>query len=329
MRDFVRICVCSFGLLLPACGSDSESDPAETDGADSGATSGDSAATNNPSSGSSPSSGGDSGTNPSGGGEAGEASSADTSEPDTGSDDSNAEGESGGGPSGDLEGLSDEFDDPSSLAAWTLRHQAEGEEQGHEVLDINQSESDHLTFVPRAGGWFGNFRHSFLYKLVRGDFMIEVWVAAGRTSDPAAAPTEPYNSAGILVRDPSSRSGNENWVMHNVGWQNDRLGTEGKTTVSSMSNLTISAGARSGRLRVCRVGGEVVLTRRLDDEGEFRETHRFTRGDFADELQVGLVINGWNSLGGSPDLGRTPDLRAVFDYARFSEVSSVDDCLAD
>jgi hypothetical protein len=34
------------------------------------------------------------------------------------------------------------------------------------------------------------------------------------------------------------------------------------------------------------------------------------------ELQVGMMVNGWNSNGSTPDLGLVPDVVGTFDYIR-------------
>lgn len=81
---------------------------------------------------------------------------------------------------------------------------------------------------------------------------------------------------------------------------------------------------------MCRFGDRFVLVRRLDDDqGGFMQTHEFARPELPDDLQVGLVANGWNSEGLEPDPSITPDLRASFDYIRLWRPQSEADCMAD
>lgn len=43
-------------------------------------------------------------------------------------------------------------------------------------------------------------------------------------------------------------------------------------------------------------------------------------------VQAGLCLTAWNSQGGVPGFGTTPDVTARFDYARFSSITSIDEC---
>jgi hypothetical protein len=230
---------------------------------------------------------------------------------------------------GELSELSDEFDEPDALAQWRLRDVVEGTPAQYTTLDVDETTAGHLTIVPTASGWFADFDGPFMFKLVEGDFIVETHAAATSLSNPPGPPMEFFNSAGLLVRDPDHGENQEDWVAHNTGYQNQQVGTEGKSTVGSHSELTIQPGIHHGRLRICRIGDEVILTRELDDEDGFRETHRFSRPDLPSEVQVGLMSNGWNSLGVAPDTAREPDVMATFDYVRFWRPAGEADCLAD
>lgn len=224
--------------------------------------------------------------------------------------------------------LSDEFDDASTRSRWRLWQDVSGEDPRHELLDIDQTHPGMLTIRPRAGGWYAEHEGPLLYKLVDGDFLVETWVAASKVGDPDAPPDQPYNSAGLLVRDPNHAPGRDNWVMYNVGRQDGRVASEGKTTVDSQSVLELVEGARQGRLRICRLGSQLVLARQLDGEAAFTVTQRYDRGDLPGTLQVGTIVNGWNSLGPEPNLDVAPDLEATFDYVRFSRPTTEADCTA-
>lgn len=226
--------------------------------------------------------------------------------------------------------LSDEFDDPSTLARWRQWHQVQGEDPRHELLDLAERNPGMLTIRPRAGGWYGHHQGPLLYTMVSGDFRVETWVSAAKVGDPQAPPDEQFNSAGLMARDPEHGPGHDDWVMMNTGRQLGTLvGSEGKTTVGSQSTLELVDGPFRGRLRICRVGSAFVLVRLLEGETEWRVMNRYDRPDLPTDLQVGLVVNGWNSSGEEPDLGRTPDLEATFDYVRFALPQSEADCVAD
>lgn len=241
-------------------------------------------------------------------------------------------------PGPDLAALSDEFDDPSSLSAWQLLHELEDREAPYRELDIGDTNPGALTVLPTTSGWYNDYDGFFLFKEVTGDFMVEAEVRAEHVDDPETGPTLPYNSAGLEIRDPQSGPQDERWITHNVGFQASFIGTEGKTTESSRSELRLVRGLHHGRLRICRVGDVFVLTRRLADEDAWtqpsyypdrNEPARYERPDLPDTLQVGLMANGWNSTGGQPDESIEPDVRGVFEYIRFSSIESEADCLAE
>lgn len=254
---------------------------------------------------------------------------------DSGADSASDSGAGGEGPTNstldellDVE-VSDEFDDPATLDEWTRLSDVEGTEAPYDVLDIDESAEGRLTLIPRAGGWYNDFSGPFLFKTYRGDFILETSVLAGNVADLDAPPTENFNSAGLMLRDPASGTYTENWVIHNVGMQNGAgVATETKTTTDSVSALLLFPGPNRGRLRICRFGDQIIMARKLDGESEFTETHRYTR-DFPDTMQVGMMSNGWNSLGPEPDFQRTPDVHAEFDYVRFYPTSDESLCLAD
>jgi hypothetical protein len=221
-------------------------------------------------------------------------------------------------PAGDL---SDEFDSAATISDWTLLHVATGAPARHSVLDIATTTPGSLTMVPTAdNGWFEDDKGPFLFKSVTGDFVARTRVVAGRSGDPSQPPTQQFNSAGLLARNPASREGGgEDWLMYNVGFQDGRVGSEGKTTVDSGSTLFIVDGDHRAELVLCRVGSTFVMFRQNEGTTNLEETNRFDRADLPGTLQVGLIANGY---------GATPDLTATFEWVRFAVPSSEADCTA-
>jgi hypothetical protein len=231
-------------------------------------------------------------------------------------------------PADPFAGVSDEFDDPATLQTrWLWRQAVEGGPPQTAVFDVNASQAGMLSIQPLTSGWFGVYSGPFLYQHVRGDIVLEVEVFAGRVGLLDAAPTRPYNSAGIVVRDPVHGRNADNWLMVNIGHQAEFVGTETKTTVNSQSVLILDEAPHRGRLRLCRVGTTYVMARFLTSDETWTEIRRYERPDLPDEVQLGLVTNGWNSLGPQPDPNVAPDLFARFGYARFRRPASVEDCL--
>lgn len=231
----------------------------------------------------------------------------------------------GGGGTGGCVMLSDDFEDASTLNCWQLRHQAEGTFAQYDALDIDQTVAGHLAIQPTASGWYGEDEGVLVFKDVTGDFVVEVDVIARNEQMPQSAPVDSYHSAGLLVRDPASATGTQNWLMYNVGYQEAFVGTEGKTTVDSTSVLTLTPGQNQGRLRICRVGSDYMMYHRYPGETAWTEDHAFPRADLPATLQVGLIMNAW-----PPDMqGVARNVRGEFAEVTFGAVSGVADCTAD
>jgi len=148
---------------------------------------------------------------------------------------------------------------------------------------------------------------------------------------PGARPRESLR-ASSSIRQASShairraRRATENWVVHNVGFQDVSVATEAKTTVDSSSVYRLANGAPSGEVAICRLGSTFHLLRRLDGEAEWTEmtSHDdpayppYDRPDLPDTLQVGIMANAFSS----------PDILARFDYVHFTRPTSIEDCVA-
>ncbi|MBK8251334.1 MAG: hypothetical protein IPK82_01530 [Polyangiaceae bacterium] len=233
-----------------------------------------------------------------------------------------------GGTMDDLAALSDEFDNAATLPNWTLLHQELGLPAPYDTLDINQTEAGKLTIVPTVSAWYQDDMAAFLYKEVTGDFLVEVSAAAYQKGTENAAPTETFNSGGMLLRDPSSTLISQNWLMYNIGHQDSFLGVEGKATVNSQSQLILvpTGTSHEGTLRLCRVGNTVRMLRRLPGETGWVETHTFP-GTFTqtpattlpNTLQVGIIVNAY----------LVAQVRTEFDYIHFSRVTTLDECSAE
>jgi hypothetical protein len=233
-------------------------------------------------------------------------------------------GAGGGGEGGAVPcaSLSDEFDDASSLECWARREVVEGTPAQYELLDVDTTVPGQLVIEPTGSGWYDDDEGPFLYKELTGDFVVEVEAAALDEGDLVSAPSEPFHSAGLLARDPSSDQGTQDWVMYNLGRQEMFVGSEGKTTLSSMSVLTLLPGEHRGLLRMCRDGADIRLLRRLEGDAAWVEEHVYPRPDLPATLQVGLVINAW-----PPGGGDARNLHARFGYVRFGDPTA--GCSAD
>ena len=66
----------------------------------------------------------------------------------------------------DLTGLSDEFDDATSLSDWTRHHAVAGLPDQAAVIDIDGTSAGQLYVEPEVTSWFRDYRGIFLFKVV-------------------------------------------------------------------------------------------------------------------------------------------------------------------
>ncbi len=233
-----------------------------------------------------------------------------------------------GGVTSDLAALSDDFEDAATLEDWTLLNEQLGLAPPHELLDIDTTVPGKLTIVPLVSSWYQDDMATFLYKQVTGDFLVEVDAAAFQKGTESAPPTELFNSAGLLIRDPASTLADQHWLMYNIGRQEQFIGVEGKATVSSQSELVLipTDGAHAGRLRLCRIGDAVRMLRRLPGDAAWTQTHTYPDTfvqtpdhTFPETVQVGFIDNAYLVAG----------VRAEFEYIKFSRPVTEADCAAD
>ncbi|MEL6870948.1 MAG: PASTA domain-containing protein [Pseudomonadota bacterium] len=221
-----------------------------------------------------------------------------------------------------VDAFSDEFDS-NSLSDWTLRHQLESTPAQYTVLDINQTNAGQLTIVPlRTDGWFGANDAPLIFKNLTGNFAVWTRVNADSVATPGQAPASDFNSAGLMARNPAGATGPENYVMLNIGRQNNSIatgvGSETKTTVNSSSTRPLQTGSNQGDLILCRVGDQFISYRFLSGDSGWAETTRFDRADLPSTLQVGMVVNAFSA---------PADLRATFEFIRLRPTPASDtDC---
>lgn len=211
--------------------------------------------------------------------------------------------------------LSDEFSQMSTLPNWRLLDKVEGTPRPYSRLDISRSRAGFLTIVPVTSSWYMNDTGTLLFKTVSGNFIVTTSVITRSASNPSSPPRHPFNSAGLIARDPNSTSGNQNWVVCNVGMQQSATGSEVKTTRNSSSELHLENGPHDGQVRIARMGSTFTLLRRLKGESQWRVLSTMSRPDLPDTLQVGVMCNGYQSA----------DLIAHYDYVHFATPHSETD----
>ena len=216
-----------------------------------------------------------------------------------------------------LLGFSDEFDDPSTISEWLVRAAYEGEPSDGSV-SINGGQ---LLLRPSQDRYFLNdHRGLSLFKniasAVNPSFRIEAHITV---LDPVSggAPTETFHSAGLVIYPDVTRM--SNWVVTNIGLQDGVLGFEDKTTVNDNSVLTLYPTGQefSGSVRLCVVDDVITVFTRLDADPAWTERNSFTHA-IGTTLGAGVMINDY--------LAGTAEVEGQFDYVRFQDIDSVDDC---
>lgn len=247
-----------------------------------------------------------------------------------------------------LAALSDNFDNPATLNQWLRIFQVEnaGANQVARV-DINTTRKGWLTVIPHASSWFKDYRGILFFKLVTGNVVVTMHVAASNRQG-NGPPRSLYSLAGIMIRSPRTetpitpqtwRPGHENYIFLSAGSarQPGTYQYEVKTTINSDSRLAVSA-APSGivTFRAVRLGASIVLLRKAPGQGWIVH-QRYRRDDFPDTLQIGLTTyTDWNSVQRLTPRdhntrviqGGNPDLLAQVDYIHYKTPPALPAALA-
>lgn len=103
--------------------------------------------------------------------------------------------------SDELTPLSDEFEDPASLAGWQRNEFAEGWGVSKlQTWDVDTSRNGHMRLMPYSSSWFEDYTGAYAYKEVSGDFVTTLRMQANRRNGQAGRPSSAYSLGGIMVR---------------------------------------------------------------------------------------------------------------------------------
>jgi hypothetical protein len=167
--------------------------------------------------------------------------------------------------------------------------------------------------------WFRASKGFLMSREAKGDVRITAHVTATATSDPGQAPggDGSVQLGGLMLRNPTSPP--ENYVHIVIGDDGDGLSVETKSTTNSESQFAGPAwGDNEGDLRICRVGGNVSLYKRLTSDDPWATATSYARADLPETLEAGIDVYT-NDV---PDITVT-----VFDFA-IEPVTSAADCTA-
>jgi hypothetical protein len=209
----------------------------------------------------------------------------------------------------DLAALSDTFDGATLDPAWTVFNDA--------ALDATvEGGSLHLELTA-AALWFQASQGTLVHKSVTGDFRVTATVHARKTSAPAEPPDATIHLGGLMARDPASESGMENYVFIVVGFDENDVSVETKSTTNDVSDYVGPTWPQTeAELRLCRVGSSFRLYKRPVGGTTWEEAMVYDRPDMPATLQVGP--NAYSLT--------MPDLTVDVDEVTFARVSTVADC---
>lgn len=237
-------------------------------------------------------------------------------------------------PTGDLATLSDEFDRPDSLKNWKNLSDAERLPNRIEKIDIGRTSPGQLVIVPQSGAWWAGYHGVYLYKEVKGDFVVTTRLKV--TGKTGGEPASIWTISGLLLRAPgdlnvSLDQRKENWVylMTGRGPAADRV-VDAKSTLAGNNAWDITP-AQPGwyELRLARLGPLFVAMCRPDG-GEWVLRKRIFRPDLPATLQAGINVTSDFKLSASMAAARynaelfpgqsNADSLTAFDYVRFGRV---------
>ena len=248
----------------------------------------------------------------------------------------------------DLTAFSDEFDAPATINRWLRIYQTEGWSNNVlEQFDIHTSRTGHAVMVPYTSTWYADYRGELTYKIISGDFVITTHVDTLNRAG-TGAPASLYSLAGLMVRTPLAMTNSAQWLPNQQNYIFLSLGCadlpgsyqfEVKTTINSISSLHLRpATAGFATIQIARIGPHFI-TLRQEPGGPWRVHQRYHRPDMPPALQAGLTVyTDWNVCSqleyethnslvlmngallpnGTTLTGCNPDLRAAFDYVRYT-----------
>ncbi len=225
-------------------------------------------------------------------------------------------------PLAEIAPLSDEFDDPNSIADWQRINQVEGWNADQlQQWNVDQTQPGRMVMQPHTVVWYENWRGPMVFKEVAGDFVFTTEVHIGDRDDVGGSdlddiPNEAaYSLGGLMIRTPrditdpavdwqpgsqldDGTNNGENYVFLSLGHGVDgQFSFEVKTTRNSSSQLELTPlgmTTNTATLRIARIGTSVITMYRLPGE-DWTVHRRFDRPDMPETMQLGMVTyTDWN-----------------------------------
>lgn len=153
--------------------------------------------------------------------------------------------------------------------------------------------------------WYHGDRAFMAYQEVTGDVSLTTPAYARRASDSSQPPDQEYQYGGLMLRDPASEQGEENYVFVVVGVRkpDGLLNVEYKTTQDGKSKVKfVDWSSGDAELRIDRAGSEVTVSARELGEESWQVLTTYQRPDLPDTLQAGIITYAYSEGKGIYDL---------------------------
>lgn len=253
----------------------------------------------------------------------------------------------------DLASLSDEFDDPSTLANWSRVNSTEGWQADQlRHWSVHTDRTNHMRLEPHTAVWVGDYRAPLTYKLITGDFIATIRLDVRQANGLAGWPTGNYSMGGLMVRAPKTNTasaanpatpgstslpwppngysadwqpGQEDWISIFFGRAWDYTPDQwwisvGYADDSVSDSYQTTAGIPSGSgivtLQIARVGQTFLMLRKHGD-GPWIVAQRYHRADLPATVQVGIGATGsFGNLFGNAQFYSPGNNQVAYHYNR-------------
>lgn len=210
----------------------------------------------------------------------------------------------------------DEFSSSSTLVNWNNINDTEGWNITQlENYNIGDTVAGSLFILPNTETWFAEYRGSYLYKEIAGDFILTTEVTMS-ARDGVSLPATTFSLAGIMIREPLDypnqdpsidwSPNSQNYIFMAVGRANEnRLSFEIKNTCNSRSCIrVVDADDSTVKMRLIRRGDEIVVMSQYGNDpwiiqnrynrnevqvGDFGSCGQLCNTPFPDTVQIGFV----------------------------------------
>ncbi|MHC4878247.1 MAG: hypothetical protein ACYTGL_17480, partial [Planctomycetota bacterium] len=225
-------------------------------------------------------------------------------------------------PLAEIAPLSDEFDDPNSIAEWQRINEVEGWNADQlQQWNVDQTQPGRMVMQPHTVVWYENWRGPMVFKEVAGDFVFTTEVHIGDRDDVGGSDLDDipndaaYSLGGLMIRTPrditdpvidwqpgsqvdDGTNNGENYVFLSLGHGVDgQFSFEVKTTRNSNSQLELTPlgqTANTATLRIARIGTAVITMYQFPGE-DWTVHRRYDRPDMPETMQLGMVTySDWN-----------------------------------